>query len=190
MSENTVPWFDKAQMEDALTSPLKDRDYEDTLDDGGPDVSVVLGAPNDYERRTRYKGAESDIYYNMEEGGLPNAVIIPEREQKLNEEDVGALQELDLEVLTPDYDLRTTFDDFKTPLDIASPGEKVHAYTSDYHRFKTDRTGQFMITGGSIGLETFGFETDITERENLLKHNFFAQSADILRQKSMAKDYL
>jgi hypothetical protein len=181
------PFYDLAEMDDAQVSWVDRRlGYENSLEAEGPDVGHVFGAPNSYEARTRFFGGQSDLLHNLEYGNSLDGkvLILPEDIQNsMPDEEVEFLENEGVVVQTPDRELYTTADDWKSARDIASRGDRIHGYTSDYHGWKTHATGRLALdTLGNNRIHTFAFSTDREERENILKHNLLAQSADTPRQ--------
>jgi hypothetical protein len=181
------PFYSLEEMNEAQVSVV-DRlvGYKTSLEAEGPDVGHVFGAPNEYESRTRFHGGESDLLHNLGYGNSLDGkvLIMPEDVQEAApEESIEFLEEEGVLIQTPDRDLYTTADDWKSARDIASNGDRIHGYTSDYHGIKTHLTGRLaMDTFGDNLVHTFAFETERERRENPLKHNVLAQSGDTVRQ--------
>ena len=181
------PIYDRNKMDAAQISPVdRIKGYEASLEDGGPDVGHVFGAPNEYESLTRFFGAQSDLIHNMLNGNKldDKVLIVPEDVQEdVPDRDLQYLEDRGVLVQTPDRELYTTADDWKSARDIAGEGDRIHGYTSDYHGLKTHITGKVSLDFfGENTVHTFGFDTERDERENILKHNMLAQTGDTVRQ--------
>lgn len=166
--------------------------YPDILEEGGFDIGLVYGAPNSYESRTRFMGAQSDVLHNHRYGNnLPDAVVVPEKEQEaVDDEFLEALEEIGVDVQEPYRELETTSDDVEAMLEVAGDGDTVHGFTSDYHGWKCELTARkvFEMYGNDNISRTFGFETDFFRRELPSRRNFLAQTLDYFqRQKSNAE---
>jgi len=177
-------FFNKKQMNSALVSPFDD--YNQILEKNPPDILHVFGAPNEYEARNRYHGAESDILHNLENANniSDTTIILPEQVQNAApEESIQQILNMGANIQTPDRELYTTSDDWKSARDIASPGDTINGHTSDYHGIKTHLTGWTTLElSEDYKINTFGFPTDRNRRRNILKHNTFAQTGDTIRQ--------
>lgn len=173
---------------------ISDREsYEDTLEHGGCDVGFVYGAPNDYESRIRFMGAQYDITHNWDFGNdVPDVLVVPEEEQEaVDSSEIENLEELGVDVQEPYRELDTTADDVDSALDVADGGDTVHGFTSDYHGWKCDLTARkaFGMYGDDNTYRTFAFDTYIGKREQPCKRNFFAQTADVfLRQRDAVEN--
>ncbi|MFB6192750.1 MAG: hypothetical protein ABEK00_00710 [Candidatus Nanohaloarchaea archaeon] len=174
------PVYTKEQMNRSLVSPVQE--YEALLEDGGPDIVQVFGAPNNYEARTRFYGGESDLLHNLEYGNNIEDVtmIVPEGVQEaVSAKSINNLLEEGVDIQSPDRDLYTTADDWKSALDIAGDNDTINGHTSDYHGLKSHLTG---VYGLDQEVNTFGHPTERSQREELWKHNGIMQTGDTLRQ--------
>gem|GEM_PF-3692290 len=97
-------------------------------------------------------------------------LVVPD-EDYAQERD-GLLPE-ETEIQGPDKPLETTIDDVESGLTVASKGDLVGLYTSDYH----SRVAHYTTTAAHDGsLQTYGADTDLFKRESPLKHNVVTQT--------------
>lgn len=161
---------------DAQEQYLDDRlkfgaaDVDSILESGGPDVGLVLGAPNDYEKELRHAlGATAAELYGRQ-NGAPDVIVVPDEEyaKQFNDsipEETG--------VQGPDEELHTTIDDLGSVLNIASNKDTIDTYTSGYHSPVVHVAGKIVHDGD---MNSFGADTSLRKRESPLKHNVATQA--------------
>jgi hypothetical protein len=145
-------------------------DVNSILEGGGPDIGLVLGAPNGYEEELRHAlGATAAQFYGRQDVA-PEVVVVPDEEyaEQLSDSIPG-----ETEIQGPDEELHTTLDDWESALDIASGTDTIDAYTSDYHSLVVHGIGKVVHKGD---LNTFGADTRLRERESPWKHNVATQT--------------
>jgi hypothetical protein len=140
------------------------------LESGGPDIGLVLGAPNEYEEELRHAlGATATQFYGRQDSA-PEVMVVPDEEYA--EQFNDSIPE-ETEIQGPNIDLHTTIDDWESALSIASEKDTIDAYTSDYHSPVVHAVGR---AAHDEAVNTFGASTNTKRRESILKHNAVTQT--------------
>jgi hypothetical protein len=155
-------------MDDRLK--LGAKDVNSILESGGPDVGLVLGAPNDYEKELRHAmGATAAEYYGSQDSA-PDVMLVPDGEYP--NQFKGSIPE-ETEIQGPEEELHTTVDDLESVLNIASNKDTIDTYTSGYHSPAVHVAGKVAHDGD---MNSFGADTSLWKRESPLKHNVATQA--------------